>query len=133
VEYRFEGQRIFDEMMRNLRAELIFSLTNISPKAVVNQKLETELTKAAGRSIENADQIMASMEEFEASDFSGTTRIIEMADPDSAEDLSGKGAKTKTTVSGPSNRPATKKAPANKNAKKKSKKKQRQNKKKGRK
>ncbi len=128
VEYRFEGQRIFDQMMMSLRAELVFSLANITAKAVVNQKMETELTKAAGRSIENADQIAGALDEFEASDFSGTTRIIEMAEGEDEVPIS----KVKVTVSKP-NKPATKKAPANKNTKKKSKKKQRQNKKKGRK
>jgi len=131
VEYRFEGQRIFDEMMRNLRAELVFSLANINPKVVLNQRIETELTKAAGRSIENADEIVGSLDEFEASDFSGTTKIIEMADPDSTESAPSKNKTSSVKKSG--NKPATKKSPANKNTKKKAKKKQRQNKKKGRK
>ncbi len=127
VEYRFEGQRIFEEMMRNLRAELIFALTNISPKAAVNKKLETELTKAAGHAIDNADEISSGLDDFEASDFSGTTRIIEMADPDSVETSSA----PKSVKSGSNNQP--KKSSSNKNTKKKAKKKQRQNKKKGRK
>jgi preprotein translocase subunit SecA len=127
VEYRFEGQRIFEEMMRNLRAELIFALTNVSPKAAVNKKLETELTKAAGHAIDNADEISSGLDDFEASDFSGTTRIIEMAD--AGEDTD------KVTVNKPSSRSGNqpKKSSANKNTKKKAKKKQRQNKKKGRK
>lgn len=123
VEYRFEGQRIFEEMMRNLRAELVFALTNVSPKAAVNKKLETELTKAAGHAIDNADEITGGLDEFEASDFSGTTRIIEMAEE-------GEVVAVKKPVTKPqSNRGSSK----SKSTKKKSKKKQRQNKKKGRK
>jgi preprotein translocase subunit SecA len=123
VEYRFEGQRIFEEMLRNLRAELIFALTAVSPKAVATQKVETELTKAAGRSIDNADEITSSEKEFEADDFSGTTRVIELAEGENGEmEVVKKSVKPK-----PVQKPST-----NKNFKKKSKKKQRQNKKKGR-
>ncbi|MDQ5913568.1 MAG: preprotein translocase subunit SecA [Patescibacteria group bacterium] len=128
VEYRFEGQRIFEEMMRNLRAELVYALTNVSPKAAVNQRLETELTKAAGHAIDNADEIAGSLEEFEASDFKGTTRIIEMAEGE----IGSNTPKARTTIKSP-NKPQTKKKAPNKSTKKKSNKKQRQNKKKARK
>lgn len=120
VEYRFEGQRIFEEMMRNLRMELTHALVSVSPKAVASQKIETELTKAAGNAIDNANEITSSQKEFEADDFGGTVRVIEMAEGEDTQ---------KATASKPKpiQKPST-----NKTAKKKSKKKQRQNKKKGR-
>jgi preprotein translocase subunit SecA len=125
VEYRFEGQRIFEDMMKNLRVELIFSLTNVSPKSAINQRFETELTKAAGRSVENADEIISSVEEFEASDFSGTTRIIEIAEEGDENVI-------RTTVSSKPKKSAPNRPSSNKTTKKKAKKKQRQNKKRAR-
>ncbi len=123
VEYRFEGQRIFEEMMKNLRMELVFNLTSANPKSVANLRMETELTKAAGHAIENADEITNTQKEFEADDFSGSTRVIELAE--NGEEL---------VVEAKSSKGATQsKAASTKSAKKKSKKKQRQNRKKGRK
>lgn len=124
VEYRFEGQRIFEEMMRNLRMELVFSLTSANPKSVANLRMETELTRAAGHAIENADEITSSQKEFEADDFSGTVRIIEDADSASAEASTNKEMNKPKAIQKPS---------TNKTSQKKSKKKQRQNRKKGRK
>jgi preprotein translocase subunit SecA len=129
VEYRFEGQRIFEEMMRNLRVELVYALTNVSPKAALNRRLETELTKAAGHAIDNADEITSSQKEFEASDFGGTVRVIEMEDGEGDVTMAEVPRKLATKP-----KPSTpQKKSASKTAKKKSKKKQRQNKKKGRK
>lgn len=123
VEYRFEGQRIFEEMMRNLRREVVFALASANPKSVANLRMETELTKAAGHAIENADEITNTQKEFEADDFSGSTRVIELAE--NGEEL---------VVEAKSSKGATQsKAASTKSAKKKSKKKQRQNRKKGRK
>lgn len=125
VEYRFEGQRIFEEMMRNLRREVVFALASANPKSVANLRMETELTKAAGHAIENADEITSSQKEFEADDFSGTVRVIE-EDEDLGEEVKLQSAKLNS-------KPKVQQKPSgNKSIKKKSNKKQRQNRKKGR-
>jgi preprotein translocase subunit SecA len=132
VEYRFEGQRIFEEMMRNLRVELVFALTTVSPKAALNRRLETELTKAAGHAIDNADEITSSQKEFEASDFAGSVRVIEMHEDDNDGILVTTKSNTKLKSKAAQSKVPQKKS-VNKTTKKKSKKKQRQNRKKGRK
>lgn len=126
VEYRFEGQRIFEEMMKNLRVELTHALVSVNPKAAANKKIETELTKAAGNAIDNADEITSSQREFEADDFSGTVKVIEMAEGD--EEVEGLNNSITAKA-----KPVQQQRRANtKSSQKKNKKKQRQNKKKGR-
>ncbi|HRV75879.1 MAG: preprotein translocase subunit SecA [Candidatus Nomurabacteria bacterium] len=125
VEYRFEGQRIFEEMMRNLRMELSHALVSVNPKMAANQKLETELTKAAGHAIDNADEISSSQKEFEADDFKGTVKVIEMAGSPSAED------KDSISINRPKASQQQKKSKT-KSSQQKARKKQRQNKKKAR-
>lgn len=120
VEYRFEGQRIFDEMMDNLKSEFTRALSNLNPKSFNTMQIETELTKAAGRSIENTNEITSAMKEFDANDFAGATRVIEIDDEGGEKVLSSKGVQV---AQKPSKNKATKKV---------ARKKQRQNKKKGR-
>lgn len=71
VEYRRQGQRIFEEMQATLRHEMmraLFHAEMVSPEAL-DRPVETELTRAARGSVDNADRIIEA-EEFAESDFS---------------------------------------------------------------
>ena len=124
VEYRFEGQKIFEELLKNLRVEVVHQITSVSPKAVANSRLETELTKAAGRAIDNADEIVSGQKEFSAEDFNGSVRVIEDVEIETEGGITKTVDNSKSSIS---NKPSS-----NKKNQQKSKKKQRQNKKKGR-
>ena len=71
VEYRRQGQEMFETMQANLRHLLVRTLFNTYPVDVgeLDQPVETSLTLAARGSIENANQIMASQQEFHEDDF----------------------------------------------------------------
>jgi preprotein translocase subunit SecA len=71
VEYRRQGQLLFDEMQANLRHEILRVLFHAEPvsEEQLNQPTETELTRAARQSVANANQITEA-EEISASDFS---------------------------------------------------------------
>ncbi len=74
VEYRRQGGRIFDEMQENLRHEIIRSIAHAEPVDMnLSQAVETELTRAARGSVDNASQITTA-ETFEASDFKSAKR-----------------------------------------------------------
>jgi len=71
VEYRRRGQQLFEEMQTTLRHDVLRTLFHaqpISPEEL-ERATETELTRAARGSIENASQITTAETEFEASDF----------------------------------------------------------------
>jgi preprotein translocase subunit SecA len=69
VEYRRQGGRIFDDMQENLRHEIVRSIAHAEPVDMnLSQAVETELTRAASGSIDNASQITTA-ETFEESDF----------------------------------------------------------------
>ena len=71
VEYRRQGQRIFDEMQGALRHEIVRSLAHAQPVDAQNmlaQAVETELTRAARSSVDNASRVTES-EQYETSDF----------------------------------------------------------------
>jgi preprotein translocase subunit SecA len=71
VEYRRQGQRIFDDMQASLRHEIVRAIMHAQPvdEDITQQGVETELTRAARGSVENASQI-TSAEIYESSDFS---------------------------------------------------------------
>jgi len=56
VEYRREGQNLFEGMQATLRNEVVRGLNHLQPHQVA-QAVETELTKAAKASTDNANQI----------------------------------------------------------------------------
>lgn len=56
VEYRREGQVLFETMQATLRNEVVRGLNHLQPHQVA-QAVETELTKAARASTDNANQI----------------------------------------------------------------------------
>lgn len=68
VEYRREGQVLFETMQSGLRQEVVKALNHIQPHQVA-QAVETELTKAARQATDNANQITTgvatSAEDFE--------------------------------------------------------------------
>jgi len=67
VEYRRQSQHMFEEMQETLRHEVVHALFHAEP-AESNQPVETELTRAARHSVDNADQIIEA-EEFVETDF----------------------------------------------------------------
>ncbi len=71
VEYRRQGQRLFDTMQTELRHEVVRALFHAEPVdlAQLEQATETELTRAARGSISNANKILDADSDFEAADF----------------------------------------------------------------
>ncbi len=70
VEYRTQSQRLFEEMQINLRHDVIQTLLRARPipQEQLDNPVETELTRAARASVDNADQITSS-DEFHEDDF----------------------------------------------------------------
>lgn len=69
VEYRRQGQRIFDEMQATLRHDIVRSIMHAQPVDVeTTRAVETDLTRAARSSVDNASQIL-SAEAYEETDF----------------------------------------------------------------
>jgi preprotein translocase subunit SecA len=71
VEYRSRGQLLFDDMQLQLRHDIVRELMHAQPVDVPQGPVETELTRAARGSVDNAAEIMRGGEEFDASDFAG--------------------------------------------------------------
>jgi preprotein translocase subunit SecA len=69
VEYRRQGGMIFDAMQDNLRHEIVRAISHAQPiDTSLNQAIDTELTRAARGSVDNAGQITKA-EQYEESDF----------------------------------------------------------------
>ncbi len=70
VEYRRQGQILFDDMQGTLRHDVVRALFHAEPvsESVLDRPAETELTLAARGSVDNADRIIEA-EEFEEADF----------------------------------------------------------------
>jgi preprotein translocase subunit SecA len=68
VEYRRQGQHMFEEMQETLRHEVVRALFHAEPADVTQEPVETELTRAARHSIDNADKVV-DVEEFTERDF----------------------------------------------------------------
>jgi preprotein translocase subunit SecA len=70
VEYRRRGQQLFEEMQIKLRHDVLQVLFHSEPVAEdARGPVETELTRAARSSVDNANRITTAEQEFEASDF----------------------------------------------------------------
>ncbi len=71
VEYRRQGQVLFDIMQQNLNESVVRAVFNTYPVDVgeLDAPVETTLTRAARSSIENASQIIKNQEEFHEDDF----------------------------------------------------------------
>ncbi len=70
VEYRRQGQRLFDDMQMILRQEIVRAIMSAQPvdESSLNRPVETDLTRAARGSVDNASKILAA-EEFHETDF----------------------------------------------------------------
>ncbi len=68
VEYRRQGQHMFEEMQGELRHDVVRSLFAAEPTEISEAPIETELTRAARNSVANADKIIEA-EEFKEEDF----------------------------------------------------------------
>ncbi len=69
VEYRRQAQRLFDELLQQLRHDVLAALMRVRPVNVsTDQPIETALTRAARQSVDNADKILDT-EEFKEVDF----------------------------------------------------------------
>jgi preprotein translocase subunit SecA len=68
VEYRRQGQHMFEEMQGELRHDVVRSLFAAEPTEISEAPIETELTRAARNSVANADKIIEA-EEFREEDF----------------------------------------------------------------
>jgi len=71
VEYRRQAQILFDDMQATLRNEVVRTLFHAQPvdPSDLNQPIETDLTRAARSSVDNADRIIDVDNEFEEADF----------------------------------------------------------------
>jgi len=70
VEYRRQGQRIFDDMQATLRHDILRALYYAEPVDEMPEGLhETELTRAAKSSVDNANRIIEGEAEFNEKDF----------------------------------------------------------------
>lgn len=78
VEYRKQSQHMFEEMQETLRHEVIRTLFHAEPNEVSREPVETELTRAARNSIDNADKIVE-VDEFTERDFKRTPAASEAA------------------------------------------------------
>lgn len=67
VEYRRQAQRMFEEMQETLRHDVVRALFHAEP-VDVDEPIETDLTRAARKSVDNADQILEA-EEYHETDF----------------------------------------------------------------
>ncbi len=71
VEYRKRGQLLFEDMQQTLRHEVVRALFHAQPidESQLDQAVETELTRAARGSIDNANRLSEAGDEFEEADF----------------------------------------------------------------
>lgn len=69
VEYRRQSQRIFDEMQMVLRHEIVRAIMHAQPlREELEEVVETDLTRAARSSVDNAREVVQA-EHFEEADF----------------------------------------------------------------
>lgn len=71
VEYRRQAQRLFDEMQLQLRHSVVRTLFHAEPvpMSALERPVETELTRAARSSVQNANRIIQPGNNFETADF----------------------------------------------------------------
>ena len=88
VEYRQESQRVYEAMQATLREELVRALYHISKREVVqaaDEKLTTELTKAAENSVEQGVNEVSEVEH--KADFKGVAAAADPAKKKAHDDL----------------------------------------------
>ncbi|HVC36615.1 MAG TPA: preprotein translocase subunit SecA [Candidatus Dormibacteraeota bacterium] len=74
VEYRRRGQLLFEQMQQGLRHDILRALFHAQPvdESALNRSFETDLTRAARSSVDNAGQITTADTEFDETDFKAT-------------------------------------------------------------
>ena len=74
VEYRRQSKIMFEDMQNVLRHDVVRSLFHARPltKSELDNPIETELTRAARGSVDNADKIVETDDDFEENDFKVT-------------------------------------------------------------
>ena len=85
VEYRRRGQILFEDMQLQLRHDIVRTLIHVEPveQSVIDQPIETELTRAARGSVDNASQVRTGQNEFDDNDFNSpkATKTIAASKP----------------------------------------------------
>ena len=78
VEYRRQSKIVFEEMQQVLRHDVIRALFHARPVEAdeLDNPIETELTRAARSSVDNADRVLLDAEEFHETDFSVTKKSV---------------------------------------------------------
>lgn len=81
VEYRRQAQHIFEQMQLDLRHDVVRALFYARPIDIsdVDRPVETDLTRAAKGSVDNADKILDA-EEFQETDFTLSQQVEEKED-----------------------------------------------------
>lgn len=75
VEYRRQSQEMFEQMQADLRRDVLKALFHARPiDTRVDQPVETDLTRAARSSVDNADRIVE-MEELHEADFAPVAEV----------------------------------------------------------
>lgn len=76
VEYRRRGQELFETMQETLRHDTVRTLLHAEPVAAnrLDEPADTELTRAARRSVDNANKVIE-VEEFHETDFKPLTVV----------------------------------------------------------
>jgi preprotein translocase subunit SecA len=101
VEYRRQGQVLFDAMLQTLRHLVIRTVFNTYPVDVgqLDRPIETSLTRAARGSVENAGQIIHNQDEFHEEDFIATAKNgSDSANQTTRQNGSGNLASSKKTI-----------------------------------
>jgi preprotein translocase subunit SecA len=82
VEYRRQSQALFEIMQIELRNEVVRALFSARPvsEGELDNPIETELTRAARNSVDNADKILE-VEGYDAEDFSGAATQVNATKP----------------------------------------------------
>jgi preprotein translocase subunit SecA len=86
VEYRRRGGLLFDDMQLSLRHDVLLHMFHAQPVSQedLDRATETELTRAAQSSVDNADQIIKSEKEFDEGDFSDKRTLQQASKKQSA-------------------------------------------------
>ena len=76
VEYRRRGQLLFDDMQASLRHDIVRAIFHVelTDAEQANQPVDTELTRAARGSVDNAREVRRSQNEFDEKDFDSKTK-----------------------------------------------------------
>jgi preprotein translocase subunit SecA len=115
VEYRFEGQNIFNALNSRLQEELVAALTHMNPKHAT--KIETDITRASKNAESNANQILSGQRSMDSDDFIDTSLEFD-SDGHLTDDTERKNLKNTQKLNQAKNKAKAKKKSQRKNRKK---------------